>query len=396
MNSARLRLAARFAHLMNSARLRLAARFACRLPVRHPWRVYQAIASALPALALLACGEPPPQFGDTAADGLVMVRIVDGSYEIVRVRLADAAARAITATPGIEETWPYWSEPAGRVVFLASTASGRHDLMIWDPEQAAATRLARTPLRDEQWPVWSPRRPELAFAFRGGKPPAGIAVANLASGTRSVIAAAGWKDFFLRPSFSPDGDWIVAQRRDENGRGSSLWRIQAGRAPQPLTQDPRWYDAKPAYTRDAREILFLRRPAGGGPRDILAIPPDGGATRTLASTPASDERSVLPSPRRDEIAVISDRDGRSALYLAPLPGGTLRELSPNSGRSYYSPRWSPDGERLVAISTPRSDGEPLLRETGALAETRVVVFDREGRVLFEGPGFMPDWMPPWR
>jgi TolB protein len=326
----------------------------------------------------------------------VLVRIVDGSNEIVRVRLADSAAQAITATPGVEESWPFWSAPAGRLAYLASASGAKHDIVIWDPVRAAASKLARTPLRDEQWPVWSPRRPEIAFAFRGGKPPGGIALADLASGTRRVIAPAGWNDYFLRPGFSPDGDWLVAQRRDANGRGSSLWRIREGSAPQPLTQDPLWFDAKPAYTRDGREILFLRRAAGGGPRDILAIAPGGGATRTLASTPESDERSVLPSPRRDEIAVISDRDGRSALYLAPLAGGALRELGSDPSRNYFSPRWSPDGERLAAISTSRSDGEPRLAKAKGLAETRVVVFDREGRVLFEAPGLMPDWMPPWR
>ena len=326
-----------------------------------------------------------------------MVRILDGSNEIVRVRLSDAAAQPITHTPEIEETWPYWSATAGRLAFLASTGGNRHDLMLWDPNEAVATKLARTPLRDEQWQVWSPRAPQLAFAFRGGKPPSGIAIADLGNGTRRVVAAAGWKDFYLRPSFSPDGEWLVAQRRDSEGRGSSIWRIHLGSEPQPLTQDPAWYDAKPAYTRDAREILFLRRPAGGGPRDILAISPDTGNLRTLASTPESDERSVLPSPRRDEIAIISDREGRSALYLAPLADGEkIRELSSDTSRHYYSPRWSPDGERVVTISTRTSEGEPRLGEPEVLAETHVVVFDRQGRLLFDAPGFMPDWMPPWR
>jgi Tol biopolymer transport system component len=325
-----------------------------------------------------------------------MVRILDGSNEIVRVRLSDAAAQSITATPQIEESWPYWSVPAGRLAFLASTASGRHDLMLWDPGHPTPTRLARTPLRDEQWHVWSPSRPELAFAFRGGKPPGGIALADLGNGTRRVIAASGWKDFFLRPSFSPDGGWLVAQRRDDQGRGSNLWRLRPGSPPQPLTQEAAWYDAKPVYTRDAREILFLRRAADGGPRDILAIAPEGGRVRTLASTPESDERSVIPSPRRDEIAIISDREGSSALYLAPLAGGEPRKLSSDPSRHYFAPRWSPDGERVVVISTRRSDGEPRLGKPETLAETHVVVFDREGRVLFDGPGVMPDWMPPWR
>jgi Tol biopolymer transport system component len=325
-----------------------------------------------------------------------MVRIVDGSSEIVRVRLADGAAQALTATPEIGETWPFWSALAGRVAYLATTASGKHDLMLWDPEKGAATRLARTPLRDEQWHVWSPRRPEIAFAFRGGKPPGGIAVADLANGSRRVVASSAWKDYYLRPSYAPDGSGLVAQRRDAAGRGSGLWRIPFASAPQPLTQDPTWFDAKPAYTRDGREILFLRRRASGGPRDIMAIAPQGGLTRTLASTPTSDERSVLPSPTRDEIAIISDRDGRSALFLAPLAGGTPRALSADVARHFFSPRWSPDGERLAAIANPGEDGEPRLTEPEDLADTHVVVFDREGRVLFDAPGLMPDWMPPWR
>lgn len=325
-----------------------------------------------------------------------MVRIVDGSNEIVRVRLVDSAAQAVTATPEVEETWPFWSTPAGRLVYLASTLGIGHDLVIWDPDGGAATKLARTPRRDEQWHVWSPQRPEIAFAFRGGKPPAGIALANLETGSRRVIAVTGWNDFFLRPSFSPDGEWLVAQRRDPNGRGSSLWRIQPGGAPKPLTQDPTWFDAKPVYTRDGSEILFLRRPAAGGSRDILAIAPGGGETRTLASTRESDESNVAPSPRRDEIALISDRDGRSALYLAPLDGGTPRGLSSDPTRRYFFLRWSPDGERIATISTRAGEGEPRLTDAAVLATTHVVVFDRQGRVLFDAPGFMPDWMPPWR
>ena len=136
-----------------------------------------------------------------------------------------------------------------------------------------------------------------------------------------------------------------------------------------------------------------RRPAGRATSSRSRPPVARRAA--LASTPESDERSVLPSPRRDEVAVISDRGGRSALYLAPLAGGAPRELSSDPTRNYFSPRWSPDGERVAAISTRRSDGVPRLAGAEGLAETHVVVFDRDGRVLFDAPGFMPDWMPPW-
>jgi hypothetical protein len=93
-----------------------------------------------------------------------MVRILDGSNEIVRVRLADSAAQAVTATPEVEETWPSWSAPAGRLAYLASTGSGRHDLVLWIRNEGRGQ--LRAPLRDEQWHVWSPggRRSSSRFA----------------------------------------------------------------------------------------------------------------------------------------------------------------------------------------------------------------------------------------
>jgi len=374
--------------------LRLRCRL--RLALRHRRRVYQSAAGILAAIALGACSDPAPRFGSAVSDGLVLVRIVGASNEIVRVRLADAAAKALTATPAVEETWPYWSELAGRLVYLASPDGVRHDLMLFDPERGTTTAIAHSPKRDEQWPAWSPRQPQLAFAFRGGSPPSGLALADLPSRSEQLLAAAGEQDFFLRPSFAPDGATLVAQRRGADARGSQLWTIAVGGAPQPLTRDPAWFDMKPVYTRDGSEICFSRRPVAGGPSDVLAIPAGGGVPRTLASSPASNDHSARPSPRRDEIVFVSDRDGPSALYLAPLTGGAPQPLSHDATRNFYAPHWSPDGERVVAIATPIRVGRPQLAEPDSLAETRTVVFDRAGRSIFDAPGFMPDWMPPWR
>ena len=345
---------------------------------------------------LSACGDPAPRFGDTASDGLVLVRSVGASNEIVRVRLADSAAQAVTATPGVEETWPFWSELARRLVYQTSTDGVWHDLLLWDPDRRDTIAIARSPRRDEEWPAWSPQRPEIVFAFRGGAPPSGLVIADVPSRTQRLLAASGKRDFFLRPSFAPDGKSLVAQRRGSNARGSSLWRIDPGSAPKPLTQNPAWYDMKPIYTRDGSEILFSRRAAAGGASDILAIPATGGAPRTLASNSESNDHTARPSPRRDEIVFVSDRSGRSALYLAPLAGGAARPLTADPTRQYFAPHWSPDGERVATITTPHHASRTKLSERERLAEMHVVVLDREGRTLFDAPGFMPDWMPPWR
>jgi len=367
-----------------------------RRRLRHPRRVYQGVAGILAALALGACGEAPPRFGATESDGLVLVRVIGGSKEIVRVRLADAAARQVTATPHVDETWPYWSGIARRLVYQASSGDRSHDLLLWNPEHDSTRAIARSPGRDEQWPAWSPREARLAFAFRGGRPPSGLVLADVASHSQRLLVPAGEADFFLRPSFAPDGTRLVAQRRGADGRGSQIWAIGLDGAARALTSDPAWADIKPCYTRDGAAILFSRRPAAGGPYGVFTLPAQGGVPRPLASTAGISDHSARPSPKRDEFVFVSDRDGRSALWLAAGDGGGLRRLSHDETRGFYAPHWSPDGERIVAIATPMGVGSPKLAEPDSLAGTHTLVFDREGHVLFDAPGFMPDWMPPWR
>lgn len=322
----------------------------------------------------------------------MLARIVNGSSEIVRVRLRDGAEQAVTATPRRTETWPYWSSVAERLVFQVAADAGPSDLVLWSAE-AGETPLTRTPRRDERWPTWSPRTPNLIYAFRGGQPAAGLAAVNVLNGKSQSVAGSGAEDYFFRPDFSPDGRRLVMQRRSE-GRGSSLWLARLGAPPRPLSPDPRWYDTKPFFSRDGGRIFFSRRPASGGPRDVLSMTSEGGDLRSHASLPDADDHSGRPSPTRDELVLVSDREGHRAVYLVDLPDGSPRRLSP-AELDAVAPRWSPDGERVAVTIAPPGVREPRLRDLDSLARTRVLVLDREGRVLLDVPGYMPDWMPPW-
>jgi len=341
-----------------------------------------------------ACSPPPVATDTSASDGLVFVRIVDGSNELMRVRLADGAEQALTSTPEREETWPYWSSVARRLVFQVSRGKSDSDLMLWSPE-AGETPLLETPRREERWPAWSPRRAALVYAFRGGHPAAGLVIADLETGERRIVARSGLRDFFFRPSFSPDGSQIVAQRRGPSGKGSLLWLVESGSPPRPLARDPAWFDMKPCFSRDGEHVLFSRRAIAGGPRDVVSIAREGSDPRTLASAAEADDHSAQPSPTRDEIVFVSDREGHPEVFLADLDGSHVRKLT-RRGLSAYAPRWSPDGDRLVVTATQPDAPEPRLSERAGLSDTRVVVLDREGNELLDVPGFMPDWMPPWR
>jgi Tol biopolymer transport system component len=364
-----------------------------RLGRAHAGGVYLLLA----ALAV-ACGSPAADLAGGASEGLVFVRLVGTSSELARARLADGAVRVVTATADREEAWPTWSDAARRLVFEAAPP-GRGaptDLVLWEPGSGAETPVAATPEREERWPAWAPDRPALAFAFRGGDPPGGLALFDLASRRATLVARSGARDLFLRPSFAGDGRRLVAQRRGPDGGGSRLWLVAPGQEPRPLTSDPAWFDWKPAFTRDGEAIVFSRRPAAGGPSRVAAVPAGGGEARVLPLAPGADAHSARPSPARDEIAFVAERDGAAEVFLADLAGGSARALTRAAERQAFAPRWSPDGERIVVTATPPGTRMPRLADREGLARARVVALDREGRVLFETPGMMPDWMPPWR
>jgi TolB protein len=351
------------------------------------------------ACALLAaCSEDPGDVNGRPSDGLVFARVVDGAQDLARVRLSDGAVRPITRTPNRDESWPYWSTHARRVVFQRNEGRGEgSDLWLWDPESGGEEALAGIEGREERWPVWSPTAPWLVFAFRGGDPVAGVARVDLGLAGRSfeLLASSGARDIFFRPSFSSDGRRLVAQRRDASGRGSSLWILEPGLNPRRLTNDDAWFDLKAWFTLDDSRIVYSRRRADGGPHQVVSVDAAGGDVRPLVEASDADEHSGRPSPTRDEIAFVSNRSGSYDVFLMGLDADAVQALTRTPDLDEYAPRWSPDGERLVVTVVEARAGAPRLGDPAALAEARLQVLDREGAVLLETPGLMADWMPPW-
>jgi Tol biopolymer transport system component len=126
----------------------------------------------------------------------------------------------------------------------------------------------------------------------------------------------------------------------------------------------------------------------------VSVSASGGNLREIVATPA-DEHSAWPSPTRDEIALLSDQDGSSDVFLVDSSGARLRNLGRTPDWNELAPHWSPDGERVVVTAVPKDVAGLGSMNPAALAQARVVVLDRNGKVLLETPGAMADWMPPW-
>jgi Tol biopolymer transport system component len=350
----------------------------------------------------VGCGGNANPVDGRASDGLVFSRLVDGIEDLVRARLSDGAEAPLSKTSNRRERWPVWSENANALSYEVQelAPNARSDLALWNAADGTETKLTSTPVRRETWASWSPKGRQLAYAFRGGSPTGGpsggIALRDLDAESAVPVVRVGEEAAYIRPHFDPSGRRIMVQRKAPRG-GSHLWIVGLRQKPRPVTRDAEWFDLKGFFTRTGDRIVYTRRLATGGSHQIVSVDLRGEDLRVLAeSDGASDDHSARPSPTRDEVVFVSDRGGAPDLYRADLGGGSPRRLTRTPDESEFAPRWSPDGERIVATVTPLALGRPRVVDPEGLEQARVIVFDRDGQLLFEAPGFMPEWMPPWR
>lgn len=344
----------------------------------------------------------------SASDGLVYVLPGPENVrhtDLWRARLSDGTVRPFMQTPERKERWPLWSTAASALVVEVSAVDPQERsqrLVLWS--DGVERDLAPTFAETEAWAAWAAKSSRLAYVFTGLREPEafnGIAVIDVETGEQTVLAEGTYKRPYIRPELDPEGRRVVAQRltprtRPGRERRSEVWLLQPEASPQVLSEQDT-DAAKARFTRDGRHVLFTRQEEPDGPGDIVLMRSDGTSARVLASTPESDDHTARASPARDEVAFVSDRDGKNDLFIVDLDGGQPRNLTQHFDFEIYAPRWSPDGERIVVTAMPY---EPERENQGArklkIDRASVLVVDRSGQLLFKTPGFSPDWMPPPR
>ncbi len=370
-----------------------------RAPGSRRWDTVAEVATGRPsaalllALALAACapqGRQPVE--GSASTGLVFVRRDADAGDLYRVRLSDGALRPLVTTRDHDESWPFWSDSARRLVFQTSPLEGSHPptLRLLDPASGRVEPVLPADALRQNWPAWAPRAPRLAFVFHGSARAAsgGVGMFDLATARFEPLVVNQGRIRFYRPEFAPDDRRLVVQRR-LGEQHPTLWILEPGAEPRGLTGEGEGFDQKGRFTRDGAWVVFTRRAARGAPGRLMRIRPDGSELAPLLPQSRADDHSPWPSPARDEIAFISERGGEADAYLLDLAGGgPPLWLTRTPGRDEMAPRWSPDGEYLVLTTRPAGSRDPS-------AETRLLVVDRAGRPLLGVPGTMPDWMPAW-
>ena len=216
---------------------------------------------------------------------------------------------------------------------------------------------------------WSPTRSELFIADADG------------SNARKLVAGL---ELDYNASFSFDGEWVVFT--SERHGSADIFRVRAnGMGLERLTDNPA-FDDQAALSPDGNSLAFVST-RDTGSTDIYVLDLKTRQTRNLTNSPGGDYRpSWSPDGRR--LAFSSDRGTRlqrskgnweqvqaASVYVVDADGRDLRKLS-SDGQLAGSPKWSPDGARVVFYELAVAD---TFRARGlgaqATVESRIVSVD---------------------
>jgi Tol biopolymer transport system component len=214
------------------------------------------------------------------------------------------------------------------------------------------------------------------------------------SNERPLFAISG---FDYNPSFSPDGKWIVFTS-ERNGSGEAdLYRVHVdGSGLERLTDDPA-LDDQAAFSPDGNQIAFVSS-RGAHNASIWILDLKTRKARNLTGAPALQAPAgkmngfFRPSwsPDGEWVAFSSDRNFDFKPHVYPSPGwehpqelsiyvirhdgSELRRLTP-AGVSDGSPKWSPDGKRIVFYELPTAHTFAARVYAQAMVTSQIVSVD---------------------
>lgn len=151
--------------------------------------------------------------------------------------------------------------------------------------------------------------------------------------------------------FSKDGQW-VAYISFPDGK---LWRSKVDGSERLQLTDGSNYAFLPRWSPDGKEILFYES-LSAKPARMYEISREGGSPRQLMPDDSHPQQDPNWSPDGKKIVFGGNaNDPTAAIHILDLTTGQVSTLPGSQG--LYSPRWSPDGRYIPALS---GDSKTLL------------------------------------
>jgi serine/threonine protein kinase len=144
--------------------------------------------------------------------------------------------------------------------------------------------------------------------------------------------------------FSRDGQWVAYNDASDG----TMWRSKADGTQKLQLVFPPMLAYLPRWSPDGKQIVFFGHPPGE-PWQIYLIPAEGGSLQLIFRT---EKNSADPNWSPDGKSLVfgenSLNNQGSAVYVLDLKTRNVSKLPASEG--LYSPRWSPDGRYIAAIT----------------------------------------------
>ncbi len=249
-------------------------------------------------------------------------------------------------------------------LFLAG-ASSPNDREITDPRSINSlsnAAAAPVPIADLYYTrgvdgaAWSPDDRQIAFST------------NLTGRMNiwKVASSGGWPiqltqsdDRQFKPTWSPDGKWIVYMQDFGGGELWDLYAIPSGGGDAiNLTNTPDISEVDPRWSPDGKRILFAMRPKDSSNYDIALLDWKSRRVRKLTHEHTNNREwgEAIWSPDGTTIYANRTNAGHtdSDVYSIDVAGAELENLTPHAGEINYSvSAVSPDGRTLLLTSNEK-------------------------------------------
>ena len=143
------------------------------------------------------------------------------------------------------------------------------------------------------------------------------------------------------PIWTKDGRFIIFSSM--RGGSRTLWRVRAeGGMPEPVTAGA-GEDVEPALSRDGHTLLYTNV---RNRWEVRALDPATGAQRVIVER---RRQAIFPrvSPDGSQIALFGYGDvGDVQIFVMPVHGGPVQQVTHGQGYINTFPRWAPDGTVL--------------------------------------------------